>query len=150
MTGETVIGVFSRDRLNPALAAVHRAGFGAHARVLDGTRGDLATQWRRANLAADMAQLDLAADDVLVLINAPGRSTVAASTLARVDARAVWRLDRATLTRHDTAPNVLPPAADLPSPRPITDSYQALQPPRSAVPVAKSGETQHTEAAGSN
>ena len=146
MTGETVIGVFARDRLNPALAAMHRAGFGAHARVLDGSRGDLAAQWRRANLTVDLAQLGLEGDDVVVLINAPGRSTAAASTLARVGARAVWRHDRATLTRHEGGPNAAPALAEAHLPRLISETLPAV---RSPILQSEDIGTSHTESAGS-
>lgn len=147
MTGETVIGVFARERLNPALAAVHRAGFGAHVRVLDGARGDLAAQWRRANLAVDLTLLGLEPDDLLVLINAPGRSAIAAATLARVGARDVWRLDRSTLTRHESAPTVRPALDDGPLATPMPGSVPAAEPSRSTVPLAEGIVARQTESA---
>jgi hypothetical protein len=145
MTGETVIGVFAPDRLNPALAALHRAGFGAHARVLDGARGNLAAQWRRANLSVDLAQLGLDAGDILILISAPGRSAIAASTLAGVGARAVWRIHRATLTRHEGTPTVRPALDDTPLAPPISEPELTVEASRSNVPLAEDIQSRHTE-----
>src|SRR5689334_21593486 len=77
---DTVVGVFERDRLSGALVALHRAGFGPHARVLDGARGDLAGQLRRSALddALDPAALD--AGLAVVVVSAPGRAALVADT----------------------------------------------------------------------
>src|SRR5690606_26926897 len=43
-TADHVIGIFSPDSLNTALAAVHRSGYGPQTRVIDGARGDVGGQ----------------------------------------------------------------------------------------------------------
>lgn len=148
MTGETVIGVFVPDRLNPALAAIHRAGFGAHARVLDGARGNLAAQWQHGNLSVDVEQLGLEPNDILILINAPGRSAAAASTLARVGARDVWRLDRGTLTRHETASVGRAAIDDVALSGPLPESVAAAESARPVVPLSEDVEGRHPESVG--
>ena len=45
-----VLGVFARERLNEALSATHRAGFGPNTRVFDGQRTSTASQLSRAGL----------------------------------------------------------------------------------------------------
>lgn len=112
---DAVVGVFDRDRLSEALAATHRAGFGPHARVLDGARGDVAGQLRRAGVGLSVP---LAVDrgTVLILVNAPGRAALAADTFARVGARQVLRG-----VRPGVAPSPLP-TADAPAPNAEADA----------------------------
>jgi hypothetical protein len=88
---DVIAGVFSRDQLSTGLVAVHRAGFGPHARVLDSARGPLEGQLRKANLqvAANFAAGDT--DITMILITAPGRADRAAATLTGAGARAVHR-----------------------------------------------------------
>ncbi len=88
---DVIAGVFSRDQLSTGLVAVHRAGFGPHARVLDSARGPLEGQLRKAGLhvAANFAAGDT--DTTLILITAPGRADRAAVTLTGAGARAVHR-----------------------------------------------------------
>lgn len=87
MAADTVIGVFERDQLPAALAAVHRAGYGPNARVLQGDRGDLAGQLQRAGIEKPPL-LDAFDGPVLVLF-APSRVAHAADLLQRSGARAV-------------------------------------------------------------
>ena len=101
-SNDAVVGEFARDRLSEALVATHRAGFGAHARVLDGGRGDLREQLRRAGWAAPLSP-DVGPETVLVLVNAPGRAARVIDLLARAGARAVFLATR---------PGVVPVAAD--------------------------------------
>jgi len=105
-TGDAVVGVFARDRLSEALVATHRAGFGAHARVLDGGRGDLQEQLRRAGWAAPLSP-DLDPGAVLVLVNAPGRAGRVADLLARAGADVVLLVGR---------PGAVPSPVDAPTP----------------------------------
>jgi hypothetical protein len=87
MAADTVIGVFERDQLPAALAAVHRAGYGPNARVLQSERGDLSGQLRRAGIVDPPT---LAASDLLLLVLfAPSRVSNAADLLQRTGARAV-------------------------------------------------------------
>lgn len=110
--GDAVVGVFARDDLPRALAATHRAGFGPHARVLDGARGDLAGQLRRAGLRPT-APGDGDPGTVLILVNALGRSARVAEILAGAGARRVERMDSlGTVPPTSTGgPTAAPPAA---------------------------------------
>lgn len=102
-TGDTVAGVFERSTLSDALAATHRAGFGPHARVFDGARGDLAGQLRRAGFRLPLApETDPAT--VLIVVTAPGRAATIAQLLARAGARAVYDARRGTAPFADAAP----------------------------------------------
>ena len=92
--GDTVVGVFDRERLSSALAMVHRAGFGPHARVLDGARGDLVGQLRRAGIRLTLEPRDEDGATALIVVTAPGRGAAAADALARAGARAVHRAGR--------------------------------------------------------
>lgn len=112
---DAVVGLFDRDRLSEALVATHRAGFGPHARVFDGARGDVAGQLRRAGVGLSRP-LAVEQGTVLILVNAPGRADLAAATLARVGARQVLRGVR---------PVVAPPPApsvDVPAPNADADT----------------------------
>lgn len=88
MPAETAVGVLDRALLSDALFAIHRARFGPQTRVLDGTRGPLAAQLRRAGLALDPGPLGgaLNREQALILVNAPGRSDEAAQLLSRIGA----------------------------------------------------------------
>ncbi len=92
MAADTVIGVFERDQLPAALAAVHRAGYGPNARVLQGDRGDLPGQFRRAGIDSPPA-LSVNDGPILVLF-APSRVAQAADLLQRSGARAVHVVTR--------------------------------------------------------
>ena len=65
---DVVAGEFGREQLSTGLVAVHRAGFGPHARVLDSARGALEEQLRKTGLrlAASFAADDT--DTTLILI----------------------------------------------------------------------------------
>jgi len=116
---DTVIGRFQRDRLSAALAAMHRAGFGPHARVFDGGRGDLAGQLRRANLTLPL-HLGDNPDAVLLVVTAPGRGSAAAEMLLAAGAHDVVSVARgatATTTAPDPVPAAQPPSeVDLADP----------------------------------
>lgn len=89
MASDIVLGVFSREQLSDTLIAVHRAGFGPQARVLDGARGPIAEQLRKLG---QRMPLDLGPDDagtVVVVIGAPGRVERAMATLRQAGARTV-------------------------------------------------------------
>jgi hypothetical protein len=92
MAADTVIGVFERDQLPAALAAIHRAGYGPNARVLQGDCGDLPGQFKRAGIDSPPA-LSIADGPILVLF-APSRVAQAADLLQRSGARAVHVVTR--------------------------------------------------------
>ncbi len=91
---DTVVGIFDRDQLSDGLVALHRAGLGAHARVLDAARGDLAAQLRRIGVVAPLAPEDQAAGTALIVVSAAGRGAVVAAALDHAGARAVRRVAR--------------------------------------------------------
>ena len=87
MAADTVIGVFERDLLPAALAAVHRAGYGPNARVLQGERGSMTAQLKRVGISKP-PPLDADSRPVLVLF-APARVAHAVDLLQRSGASAV-------------------------------------------------------------
>jgi hypothetical protein len=112
--GDAVVGVFARGDLSSALVATHRAGFGAHARLLDAARGDLSGQLARAGFRL---VLDPETDDgtsALILVTAPGRATTVSDLFARAGARAIHMLTRVTAP---TTPGIaLPSTVGAPPP----------------------------------
>src|SRR3954452_19339203 len=92
MAADTVIGVFDRDHLPAALAAIHRAGYGPNARVIQGDRGDLPSQFSRAGIEAPVG-LESAHGPVLVVF-APSRVAQAADLLQRSGAQAIHVVSR--------------------------------------------------------
>ncbi len=99
---DTVIAVVERNRLSGLLTAIHRAGYGHHARVLDPVRGSLAGQLERAGVIGQEGLVTQATQAVIVLIHAPGRTAAVADLLQRAGARQVVPVRRAV------------PAADSP------------------------------------
>lgn len=87
-SADHVIGSFARASLSAALASTHRAGFGPQTRVLDGARGDAARQLERMGLEI-IAGDEPAADAVLIVVTAPGRTPIAAALFERLGAEAV-------------------------------------------------------------
>ena len=83
-----VIGGFSREALSSALAATHRAGFGPQTRVIDGARGDIGRQLQRLGLRVAWDEPP-AADAVLIVVNAPGRTAIVADLFSRLGAKSV-------------------------------------------------------------
>jgi len=83
-----VVGVFAREGLSSALASTHRAGFGPQARVLDGARGDPARQLERAGLQLVSGERP-AADALLIVVTAPGRTAIVADLFRRLGATSV-------------------------------------------------------------
>lgn len=86
---DTVIAVVERSRLTGLLTAIHRAGHGPHARVLDPARGSLAGQLERAGVMGQEGLVAQATQAVVLLIHAPGRTAVVADLLQRAGARQV-------------------------------------------------------------
>lgn len=86
---DSVVAVFERSRLSAGLTALHRDRFGPHTRVLDGARGDLPAQLRRAGVDATLDLRGLTTDTALVLVNAPGRAVSVAALLTDAGAREV-------------------------------------------------------------
>jgi hypothetical protein len=83
-----VVGTFPRAELSAALAATHRAGFGPQTRVFDGARGDTARQLERAGLRV-LEGAPPAADALLIVVTAPGRTAIVAKLFERLGAEAV-------------------------------------------------------------
>ncbi len=100
--GEGVVGVFARERLSDGLVATHRGGFGAHVRVLDPARGELAGQLRRAGFPNPISPDDLGTTAALILVTAPGRAAVVGRLLTEAGARAVHVVNRAPPPLEDT------------------------------------------------
>ena len=92
---DAVVGVFARERLTEGLVATHRAGFGPHARVLDGSRGELAGQVRRMGLVVPLSPEE-DAGSALIVVTAPGRTNAVADILTRAGALAVHVVGRAS------------------------------------------------------
>lgn len=84
-----VVAVFDGGRLSSGLAILHRERYGPHTRVLDGARGDLPSQLRRAGIEAPLDLRGLTPDTALVLVNAPGRVMLVAALLSDAGAREV-------------------------------------------------------------
>lgn len=91
---DTVIAVVERNLLSGLLTAVHRAGHGPYARVLDPARGSLAGQLERAGVRGQAGAVAQVPQAVVVLIHAPGRTAAVADLLRRAGAKEVvpvWR-----------------------------------------------------------
>jgi hypothetical protein len=88
-----VIATFSRDALSAALAAIHRAGFGPHSRVLDGARADAAQQLARTGLHM-VTQTNPEANALLIVVTAPGRTAIVSDLFVRLGAVAIWFASR--------------------------------------------------------
>ena len=101
-----VVGTFPRAELSAALAATHRAGFGPQTRVFDGARGDTARQLERAGLRV-LDGAPPAADALLIVVTAPGRTAIVAELFERIGAEAVLLAARGG----DDKPAAAPPAA---------------------------------------
>jgi hypothetical protein len=104
-----VVGNFARTDLSAALASTHRAGFGPQTRVLDGARGDPARQLERAGLQLVTGESP-SADSVLIVVTAPGRTSIVADLFERLGARSVqFAARRGAEARERTqAPVLLP------------------------------------------
>ena len=109
--------MLDRDRLNGVLAALHRAGFGPHTRVLDGARGDLAGQVRRPSLERALDPASLPADPVVV-VSAAGRTAAVGSLLRAHGATMVGALTKRAAAPSDAAraglPDISPEVGERP------------------------------------
>jgi hypothetical protein len=94
-TSEVVVGVFGREQLSDGLVAIHQAGLGPMARVLDPARGDLDAQLRRTGYEVPVSFAEGDAGIALLFITAPGRAERAATTMTQAGARAVYQARRA-------------------------------------------------------
>ena len=104
-----VIGIFARENLSVALSAVHRSGFGHHARVFDGTRQPVADQLTRAGLRlADGSGIK--PDDLMIVVTAPGRTPIVAELFHETGAERVIFAERAVMERTAFADQALPPS----------------------------------------
>ena len=90
-----VVGVFARERLSEALAATHRAGFGAYTRVLDGRRSSTVAQLERAGLKL-VAEHGPAPDDLVIVVQAPGRIDQVSELFHQLGAEVVVQAQRAS------------------------------------------------------
>jgi hypothetical protein len=106
-----VIGIFTRENLSGALSAVHRSGFGHHARVFDGMRQSAAEQLTRAGLRlVDGSSME--PDDLMIVVTAPGRTPIVAELFHETGAERVIFAERAALVRAPLVEEVLPPSVD--------------------------------------
>jgi hypothetical protein len=96
-TSDVVVAVFDREHLSTGLVAVHRAGLGPMARVLDPKRGALDDQLHRIGYQLPVRLAGADADLSLLLVTAPGRAERAVETLQRAGAQAVYLATRAGL-----------------------------------------------------
>ena len=116
-----VVGTFPRAELSAALAATHRAGFGPQTRVFDGARGDTARQLERAGLRL-LEGAPPAADALLIVVTAPGRTAIVAKLFERLGAEAVLLAARGG----EDKPAAAPPAVLQPDIR-IADAGVASE-----------------------
>jgi hypothetical protein len=102
-TSDHVLGSFPRSALSDALVAMHRAGFGPQTRVFDGVRDDVARQIERAGLRVD-GDAVLPADDIVIVVTAPGRTSQVAALFARLGAESILYAARSPSTAQTTTP----------------------------------------------
>jgi hypothetical protein len=123
MATDTVIGVFERDVLPAALAAVHRAGYGPNARVLQPERGSLTAQLQRAGIG-NPPPIEAESRPILVLF-APARVAHALDLLHRSGASAVHIASRdqngVPYAPSGWTPPTKPSRAPVPKPSPATN-----------------------------
>jgi hypothetical protein len=85
--------VFARERLSEALSATHRAGFGPNTRVFDGQRSSTASQLARAGLEIAAGEPP-GPDDVVIVVQAPGRVDRVAEIFHQLGAQLVAQAQR--------------------------------------------------------
>lgn len=102
-----VIGIFARENLSGALSAVHRAGFGHHARVFDGSRHPVCEQVTRAGLRL-VDGSDLNPDDLMIVVTAPGRAPIVAELFHETGASRVIFAERTAMARAASTDPVVP------------------------------------------
>lgn len=110
-----VLGVFSRERLSEALSATHRAGFGPYTRVLDGQRADTASQLSRAGLEIPRGPSP-APDDLVILVQAPGRVDRVAELFHQLGAQLVVQAQRSVAPAAEPDHSSLMPEIAVPLP----------------------------------
>jgi hypothetical protein len=93
-TGDAVLGIVERSRLNTVLTAVHRGGQGHNARVIDASRGDIPGQLQRAGVTETIDLSSNPPDTVVVLIHAPGRIAKTTEMLQRAGADPIHVVSR--------------------------------------------------------
>ncbi len=108
-----VLGVFARERLNEALSATHRAGFGPYTRVLDGQRSDTGSQLARAGLEIAEGPAP-APDDLVILVQAPGRVDRVAELFHQLGANLVARAQRPVVRSVEAEASPLIPDIAIP------------------------------------
>jgi hypothetical protein len=97
---ETVVALVPRARLGDILTAVHAAGLGRQASVVDPQRGDVDGRLRRLGLD-DIGQVPHAdVDSVLVIVPAPGRIGSTETLLRDKGAIAVTQCGRLPAREH--------------------------------------------------
>lgn len=102
-----VVGKFPREVLSGALSAVHRSGFGHHVRVFDGTRQPVGDQLVRAGLRL-VDVVGLVADDLLIVVTAPGRTAIVAEMFHQTGATEVILAERAVARTLEAEPVAMP------------------------------------------
>ncbi len=126
MAANTVLGVYNRERLPDALAALHRDGYGPNTRVLDAGRGPLTGQLERAGVIASPALDDSV--QLLIMVFAPARVGSVVDLLQRTGSQAIHLVERPQ--SHESSP-LLRGLIQAPS-RPVR---RAASPSRRTRPV---------------
>jgi len=108
-----VLGVFGRERLNEALSATHRAGFGPHTRVLDGQRSSTTTQLSRAGLEIAVGPTP-EPQDLVILVQAPGRVDQVAELFHQLGAQVVAQAQRSVARSIEVNQSPLGPEITIP------------------------------------
>ena len=88
VNADHVIGIFLRDNLSTALAAVHRSGYGPQTRVIDGARGDVDGQLRRAGLRFH-DEPAFESGVLLIVVTAPGRVAAVSELFSQLRAERI-------------------------------------------------------------
>jgi hypothetical protein len=92
MAANTVLGVYTREKLPDALAALHRDGYGPNTRVLDAARGPLTGQLERAGVTAVPAIDDSV--QLLIMVFAPARVASLVDLLQRTGSEQIHLVER--------------------------------------------------------
>lgn len=96
MLHDAVLAIIPRDRLPDVLTAIHRAGLGPQARVLDPARGDITGQLLRAGLVDPPSLAPEPERETILVVFTAGRMRTALDAIGRCGGREVQTLARRT------------------------------------------------------
>jgi hypothetical protein len=146
MIADVVVAAMTPDVLRDALPAIHRSGLGHTARVMRAERGDLRAQLRRAGVPVESGPARLAAEELVLMVAAAGRSPAAATLLLGSGAQATWIVSPSGFWRQiDDA--VLAPNLVEPPPREDRQVIPAaVAESETAPPVVSSSTTEDSTA----